>query len=74
MTKKEIIICHGCKGSGKVDKRELEDYHHNTYYEWDEVCPDCNGFGRVMQTIVTYTRKLTKTELKLVPKPKDMRC
>lgn len=66
-----ITICKNCKGSGKVEKKELKDYHHRFWDEWDEVCNDCGGLGRVMQTITISTRKLSKKELKLVPKPKD---
>lgn len=57
----EIVICKECKGTGKQEKSELMDPHHRDYDVWDEVCPFCNGFGRVRK-IITY-KKLNEKEL-----------
>jgi len=65
-----IIICDRCRGSGKVQQKKLEDYHHGTYYEWDEPCPRCGGTGRMVRQ--ENVRKLRADELELRPKPEDI--
>ena len=38
--KEEILLCPKCKGSGKQERSELEDYHNNIYNYWDVNCPE----------------------------------
>jgi hypothetical protein len=66
---KKIVLCETCKGSGKIERQKIEDYHHNDYYIWDEVCGSCDGFGRVLRIIEISTLKLTLKDLSLIPKP-----
>jgi hypothetical protein len=61
----KYIICPICKGSGHVQCSEIEDYHHNTYEYWDLECSNCDGQGRLVETTLIYTRKLTKEDLKI---------
>ena len=62
----KIIICQECKGSGKREKKECTDYHHNDYDVWDEPCDNCDGSGRMVEQILI--RRLKKSELELRPK------
>jgi DnaJ-class molecular chaperone len=71
MSESRIIICPDCKGSGKSECNELDDPHHNDYWEWDEICTECGGEGRIMQTVNITTRKLTKKELALRPQAEE---
>ena len=68
---REIIVCPKCKGEGKREASEIEDYHHNTYNYWDEVCENCDGRGRVILETIKITSKLTDKELELRPKKED---
>jgi DnaJ-class molecular chaperone len=58
-----IVICDRCKGFGKIENSEVVDYHNNISDYWDEKCLTCDGSGRMV--LVTSTRKLTSSELKL---------
>ena len=62
----EIIVCPECKGYGKKDKSELEDYHRNEYRHWDEACKNCNGLGRIKKITTIKHKILTKKDLTLV--------
>jgi len=68
--KEEILLCPKCKGSGKQERSELEDYHNNIYNYWDVNCPECKGHGRLLQITVVETIPLTEDNLKLRPKDK----
>ena len=65
MRSSKIIICDVCKGSGKLEQSEIEDYHHNDYIFWDEKCLSCNGYGRLIETTEVTTRKMTNEDFKL---------
>ena len=67
----KIIICHDCNGSGKNECNELADYHHNVYNYWDIKCETCDGHGRLLETTLVSTRKLTNEDFALRPKSED---
>jgi DnaJ-class molecular chaperone len=67
--RKEIIICEVCKGIGKIDQRELVDYHHREWDEWEAACPSCGGTGRMYK--FTETKKIQTHELKIKERTKD---
>jgi DnaJ-class molecular chaperone len=46
----KIIICKRCDGTGKVEYKELEDYHHGTYNIIESKCDLCQGSGRLKET------------------------
>jgi DnaJ-class molecular chaperone len=64
----KIILCEHCKGTGKVENRELTNYHHREWDVWDDRCGVCDGAGRVKQTVTIS--KIAKFELELRKKPK----
>ena len=51
----ELAMCARCGGTGKVECRELEDYHHRTYNVWFEPCPTCNSTGRIYKQTLNLT-------------------
>jgi DnaJ-class molecular chaperone len=68
----KIIICPDCKGSGKYVCSKRIDDHKRWDIEWDEVCKECGGTGRLVETIKTTYRKLTPEELSLRLKPRGV--
>lgn len=64
----KIVICESCRGTGLIQRRELEDYHRNEYRTWTEPCPICEGHGRVLEkTGIGYFR-LTPESLRWMTK------
>jgi hypothetical protein len=57
-----IVICDSCKGSGKTISERYG-------WGWDEVCPRCDGHGRLLKVVGISYRKLSEEDLKLIPKP-----
>lgn len=51
----EILLCEICNGTGTKEHCEIEDYHHNTYRVWYDVCLNCKGSGRLIRTTTTET-------------------
>lgn len=45
-----IVQCSVCNSSGFVEKQELINYHNHDYDYWNELCPKCNGEGRILKT------------------------
>lgn len=64
-TESKIILCLGCGGTGKIEQSELEDYHNNISNYWDEECPSCDGFGRLIEETMVEVKKLKEKDLKL---------
>lgn len=58
-----IMLCPNCEGKGNHFIHKIE-YEHNWYkdeYKKEEICPICNGQGRVIEVItVTYIPYDTK--------------
>jgi len=52
----EIIICSRCKGKGVVEKSELLSPHNGIYDYWSEMCPVCQGTGRMQLETTTVTK------------------
>ena len=55
----EIILCARCKGSGLIHERRLVDYHRGEYEEWEEICPKCDGSGRLLKITEVMYEKIT---------------
>jgi len=70
-TKKTIVICSKCGGTGKVECSERYDYHHGYDWEWDEPCNQCGGTGRMWEIVETTYQIITKEDLELRPKPEE---
>ena len=49
-TKREIIICPKCEGTGEIRWDELVNYHKNDYETHYATCKACAGTGRVVKT------------------------
>lgn len=49
LTKKRIIPCMTCEGTGIRECSKLEDYHRGEYAYWNELCYTCEGEGRVLE-------------------------
>ena len=49
----EIVVCDKCDGTGVKDHKKLVDPHKGEYDEWNTICPNCKGSGRLeIKTIV----------------------
>jgi DnaJ-class molecular chaperone len=70
MFQDEIIICDKCKGFGKIQCDELEDYHSRERKYWDEVCKNCQGTGRRLKMTKIYIVNLPEKYLTDRPKEK----
>ena len=51
LTKKRIIPCMTCEGTGIRECSELTDYHRGDYDYWNEFCSFCKGDGRVVEVV-----------------------
>lgn len=64
-TSAEIVLCPVCNGRGYTEARELDDYHHNTFFEWKAECSRCWGAGRLIKrTAVSFEQIPFDPEIK----------
>lgn len=56
-TKSEIVLCYKCRGSGRIEHEELVCYHKRDYDYWHTTCKDCEGHGRIKETIETIVTR-----------------
>jgi len=54
-TSQNVILCDTCSGYGTQSHSELSDPHRGEYKEWNTVCRDCNGTGRLLKVVTTVT-------------------
>lgn len=45
-----IVPCWACKGSGIFEKEQVISYHNNDYEYYNEVCGNCDGEGRLLES------------------------
>ena len=64
-TKKEVIICHTCKGFGIRYQEHLADYHKGTYITRSYDCKTCGNRGVLVRITQIEIRKLKDSEHKL---------
>ena len=57
-----VIICSTCKGKGEIRRKESRDYHKGIYDYWYESCSDCQGSGKLIETVTTTTKPFSKPE------------
>ena len=49
LTQLGIVMCTRCKGTGILERSELENYHRGEYEYWKELCNVCDGEGRMVE-------------------------
>ena len=62
-----VILCDRCKGFGFIESEEMTDYHKREYTTSRSRCGRCEGDGRLIESVESFSLNLGGDKVNRVP-------